>query len=167
MTKKDTKTGAKKTTPAKASAKSEEKNEEALLTPDDFKDFANAPFYVEVRGETFMVRALPMGEIPKLAKLMEALSDVDTANVAGIPSEKLRTFAEIIRIGVKTDHPKMTVDKILRKIPLGAFPDFLVAVMDSNDFFGKMQDYYRLAANQPLVFGFPNISRTPPADSDS
>lgn len=166
MTKKKN-ASTKKTAPAKAGAKPKEQKEEALLTPDDFKDFANAPFYVEVRGETFKVRALPMGEIPKLAKLMEALNDLDTSNVAGLPPEALDTFAKIIRIGIKTDHPKMTVEKILKTMPLGAFPDFLVAVMDSNDFFGKMQDYYRLAGNQPLVLGFPNISRMPPGDSDS
>ena len=156
---------ATKTTPAKA--KAEKKTEEVSLTADDFKDFANAPFYVEVRGEIYKVRALPMGEIPKLAKLMERLADVDMSNPQTIDPAQLQIFAEIIRIGIKTDHPKMAVAQILKKMPLGAFPDFLVAVMDSNDFFGKMQDYYRLAANQSLVLGFPNISRTPPDDSDS
>jgi len=139
-----------------------------LPSEQDFKDLANEPMYVTVKGEVFKVRALAMGEIPKLARLIERMGEIEQAKGASDFDEgKLRLMAQIIRIGVKQDHPDLSVEKIMQKFPLGAFPDFLVAVMDTNDFFGKMTDYYRMAAGQQMMFGFPNISDKPPDDSDS
>lgn len=163
-------TSTKRKKKTKKSAKTTKKTVEArgpMPTEDDFSDLTNEPLYVEVRGEHFKVRALPMIDIPKLSRLMEKLSEIDTSNPTLMSPDHLRVLGQIIRIGIKADHPEMTVDKILRKLPLGAFPDFLVAVLDSNDFFGKMQDYYRMAAGEKMTLGFPNISKLPPADFDS
>jgi len=159
----------KRTTKKKGStskATTEAKATEPLATEDDFNDLTNAPIYVEVRGQYFGVRALPMGDIPKLSRLVNAIGEMEIDKPITASPEQLELMARIIRIGIKEDHPKMTVDKILRSMPIGAFPDFLVAVLDTNDFFGKMQDYRKMAAGQPMNFGFPNISKELPDDSD-
>jgi len=128
----------------------------------EFRDLLASPVYVTVGKKTLTVHPVPMGEIPRIGAMITALDEVDISNVAGMGEEQLQLMADFIYEAIKVEHPTITPPVILKFMTIKCFPDFMMAVMDLNDFFAKMGDMNKMAAGLPMTLGFPNISTEPP-----
>lgn len=118
-----------------------EKEVEALKPRerDEIDELLNTPIPVSIRGVEFKVCSIPMREIPKLQARFNALTATSLEDPdREFTPEEIRAMAEIIYMGVKQHHPRLTVER-LELLPLGAVPKLIMAVMDLADFFGDMR----------------------------
>lgn len=126
---------------APAASEAVEREVEALKPRerDEIDELLNTPIAVSIRGVEFKVCSIPMRGIPKLQARFNELTatSLEDPNREFTP-EEIRAMAEIIHMGVKQHHPRLTAER-LELLPLGAVPKLIMAVMDLADFFGDMR----------------------------
>ena len=97
-------------------------------------------------GESFKIKPCSMKDIPILVGLLSGLDEEfkkfgNDANgaIASADSKVLNLMAEVIKMGIKKDHPELTVDLIQEKFSINDFPIAYQKVLDVNDFLSKMR----------------------------
>jgi hypothetical protein len=100
-------------------------------------------------GKGYKVRPCSLDEMPELSGLLEGLQKKFAKGAEEGKTEYqlmmdketglLDTMAKIIYMGIKSDHPDMTIDKIKSEFSLGDFPKVYQEVLDLNDFLSGMR----------------------------
>ena len=124
-----------------------EDNDKELLD-DDIDLIIGEVKKVKVRGRVYKVSAASISELKLLGKLIGKIHDIDL-DVSGkeeelIPYELKVTMAKIIKMGIKRDHPDITIEEIMDEFPLSSFPVIFKIMLDLNDFLSEMEGVKRL-----------------------
>ena len=93
---------------------------------------------IKIKDEIYTISACPVAELPLLQKKLGQLERIQSGDE--INEETLKVMAEIAVMGLKEHHPDMTVEKIMKKFSLGAFPVIIRIMLDLNDFLSGMQE---------------------------
>lgn len=96
---------------------------------------------IKVKGRKWKLSACSIAELPKLQKLMVDFNkiDVDTDSDDIISNESFEIMAKIIHMGLKEQHPDITIKTIRENFSLAALPVAISVMMDLNDFLSGMK----------------------------
>lgn len=106
---------------------------------------------VKVCGKIYSISPTKFGELKKLGKLISQLDEDEAVEDNEIIADRqVNLMCEIVHMGLKNEHPDMTIEKVKKEFTLLSFPPIYKIMLELNDFFSEMKDMQGKVISLPL-----------------